>query len=202
MIVVDVEATGTNSQKHSIVSLGALDFDNPTNQFYDECRMWDGAHVEDEALTINGFSRDEIVDPLRKSEAELVRSFIAWATDCKGWDFVGQNPSFDLGFVQAACERGGIDFPFPHRSLDTHTLCYMHMVTRGATPPFNIKHHRSDINLNYILSYCGIPEEPRPHNALTGALCHAEVTSRLLYSKQLLPDFDVYPIPWLVGKRG
>jgi DNA polymerase III epsilon subunit-like protein len=196
MIALDVETTGTNPNVHSILAIGALDFDNPTNQFYGECRAFDGAHVEGEALEINGFTEEETRDPRKKSEAELVRAFIAWAEDCRGWNIVGQNPSFDLGFTQAACARAHADFPFPHRTIDTHSLAYMHMVSRGLTPPFNSEHHRSDMNLDYILRYCGIPEEPRPHNALTGALCHAEVASRLLYDHALLPDFSHYTIPW------
>jgi hypothetical protein len=43
MLVLDVEASGTNYEKHSIVSLGALDLRNPENRFYGECRIWDGA---------------------------------------------------------------------------------------------------------------------------------------------------------------
>ena len=39
-------------------------------------------------------------------------------------------------------------------------------------------------------------EEPSPHNALTGALCHAEVIERLLYGRKLLPEFTQYEIPW------
>ena len=43
----------------------------------------------------------------------------------------------------------------------------------------------------------GIPEEPQPHNALTGAKSHAEVISRLLYDKKLLPEFELFAIPWI-----
>ena len=57
MIVVDVESSGVDAQKDSLVSVGAIDFDNPENRFYEECRIWDGAHVEKEALEINGFTR-------------------------------------------------------------------------------------------------------------------------------------------------
>jgi len=62
MIVLDVEATGTEPHKHSIVSVGALDIANPTNRFYMECRAWDGAHIMDEALAVNGFSREQVID--------------------------------------------------------------------------------------------------------------------------------------------
>ena len=58
------------------------------------------------------------------------------------------------------------------------------------------EHKRSALNLDAVLNYCGIPNEPEPHNALTGAKSHAEVISRLLYDKKLLPEFEQYHIPW------
>jgi DNA polymerase III epsilon subunit-like protein len=201
MIALDIEATGIDSRKSSILSIGAVDFDEPTNQFYDECRAWDGAHINDEALGVNGFSKEEATDPAKKSEAEIVKSFIAWAEDIRDWTIVGQNPSFDRDYIMAACERAGIEFPFAHRTLDTHTLAYMHMIEHGLTPPFDAEKHRTALNLDAALQYVGIPEEPKPHNALTGAMSHAEVASRLLYGRNLLPDFEVYPIPWEVPKH-
>ncbi len=195
MIVLDVESSGLSPRHHSIVSLGALDLDDPTNQFYDECRIWDGGKIEDEALAINGFSREEVTDPARKSEAELITAFVAWACDRPANRMLAaQNPSFDLEFVQAACERAGIDCPFGKRTLDVHTLVWLHMTANGVTPP-EMK-HRSAINLDFALRYCGIPEEPKPHNALTGALCHAEVISRIAYTRKTLPEFTNFDIPW------
>jgi hypothetical protein len=70
------------------------------------------------------------------------------------------------------------------------------MVKRGITPPIDEVHHRSALNLDAVLNYCGIPDEPEPHNALTGALCHAEVIARLLFGTALLPEFSQYHIPW------
>jgi hypothetical protein len=67
---------------------------------------------------------------------------------------------------------------------------------RGQQPPIDPQHRRSALNLDAIMNYCGIPDEPEPHNALTGALSHAEVISRLLYNKKLLPEFAQFEIPW------
>jgi DNA polymerase III epsilon subunit-like protein len=196
MIVLDVEATGTEPNKHSIVSLGALDIANPTNRLYIECRIWDGAHIMDEAMAVNGFTKEEIKDPSKPSEADLTHMFKQWSEGVEERTFAGQNVSFDRDFLKAAAERAGhTDWPFAHRTFDTHTMCYMHMVERGIEPP--VRHHRSALNLDAVLNYCGIPEEPSPHNALTGALSHAEVISRLLYGKKLLPEFDQYEIPWV-----
>jgi DNA polymerase III epsilon subunit-like protein len=195
MVILDVEASGTDNRIHSIVSIGAVDFDNPTRQLYDECRIWDGAHVMDEALEVCGFTKEEVADPSKKSEAELYDGFIEFALNTEDHTLAGQNPSFDRDYLHAAALRAGKDWPLAHRTIDTHSLAWMHMVTRGMTPP--TAHHRSALNLDTILNYVGIPEEPKPHNALTGALCHAEVISRLLYDKKLLPDFEHYEIPWL-----
>lgn len=195
MIVLDVEASGLVADRHSILSIGALDLDEPTNQFYEECRIWDGAEVSEEALVVNGFSKEEITDASKQSEGDLMRAFIAWATDRpKDRTLAAQNVTFDRLFLEAACARVGIEYPFAHRTLDVHSLVWMHMRSRGEVPPIENRH--SGINLSFALTYVGLPEEPKPHNALTGALCHAEVIARIAYTKNLLPDFSTFPIPW------
>lgn len=196
MVVLDVETTGTNPQKHSILSIGALDFDEPTNQFYGECRAWDGAKMEDGAFRINGFTKEEALDKGRQSEAELIAAFFAWATDRpKERTLAAQNVSFDHSFLAAAADRANLDFPFAKRTIDVHTLAWMHMTGRGKLPPSEKNH--SSLNSTAILLYCGLPEEPKPHNALTGALWHTEVIARMAYTKSIFPEFSTYDIPWL-----
>lgn len=196
MIVLDVEASGTNPDQHSILSIGALDLANPSNQFYDECRMWDGAKIEAEASAINGFSEEDARDETKKSEAELIAAFFAWADSVEGdHTLAAQNVSFDHAFLTSAAKRAGIAFPFAKRTLDVHTLVWLHMTLKGHIPPTERGH--SSISMTYALSYCGLPEEEKPHNGLTGALCHAEVISRIAYTKKLLPEYFEYDIPWL-----
>jgi len=198
MIVVDVEASGVDYAKHSIISLGAIDFYNPLRQMYEECRIWDGAHIEDDAIAVHGLTKEEQTDPSKQSEAELVRKFIAFAELADDRTLAGQNPSFDRDFLKAAAARAGhTNWPFAHRTIDSHSLAWMHMVKRGLTPPIDPLKKHSALNLDAVLNYCGIPEEPTPHNALTGAKSHAEVISRLLHDKKLLPEFEQYAIPWL-----
>lgn len=197
MIVIDIEASGTNYEKHSIVSLGALDFDNPENRFYGECKLWEGAHIMDGSLEVCGFTPEEVTDPTKMTEAELVQQFLEWSQHMSDRTLAGQNVSFDRDYLKAACNRADLSYDLAHRTLDTHTLCWMHMVKRGLTAPIDAEHRRSALNLDAVLNYCGIESEPEPHNALTGALCHAEVISRLLYDKKLLPEFTQFEIPWL-----
>ena len=196
MLVLDIEGSGTDYRKHSIVSIGSLDLHNPTNRFYGECRIWEGAHIMEGALAVNGFTEAEITDITKQTEAELTRAFLDWSENLADRTLTGQNVSYDRDMLRAAADRADINWNLAHRTLDTHTMCWMHMIARGLTPPLDIEHRRSALNLDAVLNYCGIPDEPEPHNALTGALSHAEVTSRLLYGKKLLPEFTQFEIPW------
>ncbi len=198
MLAVDIEGSGTEPHVHSMLSLGAVDLGDPSRTFYAACRAFDGAKIEDEALAVNGFTREQATDPAKMSEAELVKKFIEWAELSQDLTLAGQNVSYDRDMLKYSAQRAGhTAYPFAHRTIDSHSLCWMHMVKRGLTPPIDPVKHHSSLNLDAVLVYCGIPEEPKPHNALTGAKSHAEVISRLLYDKKLLPEFEKYPIPWL-----
>src|SRR5487761_2622420 len=102
MLVIDGEMSGLEAEKHSLVSIGAVDFDHPERQLYEECRVWDGAHIEPEALAVNGFTREQITDPSKQTEAQLVHKFIAFTADMPDTTFAGQNVFTDLGFLRAA----------------------------------------------------------------------------------------------------
>lgn len=196
MICIDIEASGLRPDLHSIVSVGALALSDPENRFYMECRVWDGAEIEDEALAVNGFTRTEITDPNKASEADLVRAFLEWSQHFGDRTLAGQNVSFDRDMLKGAALRAKLSWDMAHRTIDSHSLCWMHIIKRGLEPPVDTQHRRSALNLDAILNYCGIPDEPQPHNALTGALSHAEVIHRLLYDSPLLPEFTDYPLPW------
>lgn len=193
MIVIDVEASGIDAYKHSIVSVGGVDFDTPGKQFYEECRIWDGAHIMDEALAVNGFTQEQIIDANKQTPDELIKKFITWALSCGEHTFAGQNPSFDRDFLRVTAERAGINWPFAYRTLDLHSITFADMVKRGIVPP--VINNRTDLNSDKIMKYLGIPEETHPHNALNGAKIAAEALSRLLYGRNLLPEFKKHPIP-------
>lgn len=198
MLVIDAEMSGLEPTLHSLVSIGAIDLEHPERQMYEECRVWEGAKVEDEALQVNGFSLAQVTDPTKQSEGELVHKLVAFAEPMQDRTFAGQNVFTDAAFLRAAAARAGhTSWDFAHRIIDVHTLCWVHMHTRGLVPPLDPQKHHSKLNLEAVARYCGMPEEPKPHNALTGAKYTAEVISRLLNNKKLLPDFEQYEIPWL-----
>ena len=195
MIVVDIESSGTDFGKHSIVSIGAVDLLKPHRQFYDECRIWEGSSIMKGALEVNGFTEESLRDENKKTEGEIVKAFLAWADDSENYMVAGQNPSFDLLFIQSASYRNKINFFLPYRTLDLHSVCFGHMLSRGISPP--VLKRKSNLESDGIMDYVGIPKEPRPHIALNGARYEAEAFSRLLYDKKLFEEFFEYDIPWL-----
>ncbi len=197
MLILDTEGSGLRPERHSVLSIGALDFRNPENRFYGECRIWDGAEIMDDALKVNGFTREEATDSNKMTEAELLRNFLAWSQDLPERTITGQNVAYDNGMLRMAAERAKLNWDLAYRTIDVHSLCWMHIVKLSGKPPVDEAHRRSALNSEAVLKHCGLPKEPDPHNALTGALWHAEVTSRLLYDKKLLPEFEEYEIPWL-----
>lgn len=193
MIVVDVETSGVDPYKNSLLSVGALDFDNPENQFYEECRVWDGAHVEDEALEINGFTREEVTNPRKKSDREVVEDFLRWVESCEEHTIAGQNPSFDRDFLRITAYRYHLNWPLADRTIDLHSVAYYHMIRQGTPPPRENK--RSDLNLAKILKYVGLNIERGKHNALEDTRLEAEVFSRLFYGRPLFSEFEKFKIP-------
>ncbi|HXK36767.1 MAG TPA: 3'-5' exonuclease [Candidatus Paceibacterota bacterium] len=193
MIVVDVETTGVDPVRHAIVAIGAIDFASPQHRFYRECRIWDGAQVQAEALAVNGFTHEQITDPARPSAEQAIAEFVAFCRESPERTLAGQNTSFDRDFLQAAADRHNLAWQFGHRVLDLHSFCWLHMAKAGIPQPQ--KNVRSSLSLNAILKYCGLPEEPRPHNGLTGAVMEAEAFHRLIHGASLIEEFKKHPLP-------
>ena len=193
MIVLDCETTGLYPRKNSIVSIGAVEFYNSNNMFYEECKICEGAEIEQKALDINGFTKEQITDPNKKSLEQILTNFLKWIEPCSNITLAGENPRFDIDFLNAATDMYGIRFRFGHRSIDLHSLCIAHHMKRGIILP--LKNNKSDLNTDKILNYVGLPEEPKPHHALTGAKMEAEAFSRLIYGKNLLDEFSKFDVP-------
>lgn len=187
MIVIDIETTGQDPVKNSILSIGAIDFCNPKHQFYGECRIWDGASVEPAALEVNGFTRAQIIDKSKQSEGELIRAFLEWTKSCKVKTWAGMNPLFDYNFVKAACLRTQLGLPFAYRLVDLHTIAYVHILQKGASPAYDDR--GSKLHTDEILKLAGLARTSLTHNALHDAKIEAEAISRLVFGKSLLEEF-------------
>lgn len=193
MIVLDVETTGIDWKKNSIVSIGAVDFNNPKNQFYVECQIWGGAEINEEALRINGFTREEITDCNKPSLEMAIRDFISWTENVEDLTLAGENVWFDNNFMRESAKRYDLEWIFGRRTFDLHSESYSNHLRLKKEIPLN--KNRTNLNLDQTLKYVGLPEEPKPHNALTGAKVEAEAFSRLIYGKNFLSEFSKFEVP-------
>lgn len=203
MIIIDGEFTGLDPKKHGLISLGAVEFKNPKNQFYGECRLDKGLDYTNEALEINGFSVEEIFDKEKDSTKEMLIKFLDWLSNCTGpIVLIGQNPTADRDMIEFACKRNGLHYPFDHRTLDLHSLCLSKMIETNFEIPKN-KDNRNltKVNSSAIQKFVNIPQEPKPHNALNGAIYEAETFSRLVFGKNLLEEFNEFKVPSYLNKN-
>lgn len=167
MIIVDIETTGISPTKNSIVSIGAVDFEKG-DEFYVECRAIQDREIDEYALNINGFTREQCLDKSKKSPEDAYKSFLWWATDNRDVMLAGQQiGSFDALFLQHMHERCGFaKWPFGHRTVDLHSVAYGKF--------------KKSMGLDDILKELGLAPEPKPHNALNGARLERDAFKLLL----------------------
>ena len=137
-VTIDVETGGFNSATDALLEVAAVTFTVEESGLWtmDECisrhvEPFEGANLDPAALEFTGIDPEH---PFRKqiavSEKEALRDIFKVirqkmkAYGCKRAILVGHNPSFDLGFINAAVERSGIKRnPFhPFGTFDTATL--------------------------------------------------------------------------------
>ena len=82
-----------------------------------------------------------------------------------------------------------VGWPFSIHVVDIQGVFYTEMLKRGL-----LHNHTNQYTLDQILKFVGLPVEPMPHNALTGAKVTAEAFSRLVLGKGLLGEFEKYPV--------
>lgn len=150
MIVVDVETGGLDPIKNPLLSIGAKDHSNG-DEFYVELFPLPHLEINEQAVAVNGFDKNNWGNGNLK---DCMQEFADWLQnrDCK---LAGHNPYFDLSFLKANFSTAGVKNPFGHRTIDMHTLAYLKF---GAS-----------LTSDQIYVELGMPEEPKPHNALTGA---------------------------------
>jgi DNA polymerase III epsilon subunit-like protein len=193
MIVLDMEASGLDPNKHSLVSLGALDFNNPQNRFYEECRIDEDATYTDEALAVNGFSIEDIQDPQKQTVREMLQKYFDWAREIPDQTIAGQNVYFDRYYINESCRKHSLPNLIDKRIVDMHSVCLAKLLTLGKQVPLTDKF--SALNTDSILKFVGLAERKGAHHALDDALLEAEAFSRLIFGTGLLEEYRAMSVP-------
>ena len=102
LIVIDVETTGLDPARHGLAAVAALDMDDG-QLFYSAVRPHRGADVSDEALAVNGLSREALL--VAPTEGQVMSALGRWLSARAPFLPAGVNPRFDIDFLRAAEAR-------------------------------------------------------------------------------------------------
>lgn len=168
MIILDIETTGTDPKRNCMLSLGAVDFETG-KEFYSECSIFEHSEVDPVAMDINGMNIADHQPGMKINPIRLYLDFVDWCEDFPDVTLAGHNIGhLDILFLEE-CHRlhlGNVGFPFSYRTVDLHSVAFT--VFRES-----LKH--SD-----ICKRLGLPPEPKPHNALSGARSERDAFKLLL----------------------
>lgn len=151
LYVADCETTGTNHKIHDIIELSMIRIDLDNGK--DEQKTWhmkplNPAQIEDKALEVTGYKREDILGQTKEGKAKFVdpKSVI---TQVECWIMeddvaapdrvlIGQNIEFDKNFLESLWKKlDSFDtFPFMlennNRMLDTKQLALLIDICTGV----------------------------------------------------------------------
>jgi len=195
MISLDIESSGLDSGKCGIWQIGAVEIENPENQFLEEAKIDNEDEITQEALTITGKTEVDLRNKEKQSQKQLILNFLEWAKNCKNKIIIGHNIGWDMAFIQNKCIRYKIMDKFReaigHRSFDTHTIAQIKYKEKNNE--YLIKEEgKSGMNLSKMLNFCELKDDRiqmkagevikkgKPHNALEDDKLTAECFKKLM----------------------
>lgn len=203
MIIVDTERSGSiDFEKNGVWQIGAVEFENPSNTFFQEARIDDEDIINKESLRVTGKTEVDLRDKNKQSQKELISNFLKWSSKIENKIFVAQNTPYDFGFIVAKAKKYNLKIPFHHRTLDLHSVAVMKFLEIKGKLPF--EKGESVLGLSRILEFCGIEDNRinlengnngTPHNGLQDAKLEAECLSRILNGRALFKEFEKFRVP-------
>ena len=215
MIILDLETSGLHCGKCGIWQIGALEFENPENYFLQEGRIDEKDEVTQEALELTEKTEQELRSPSKQTQKQLILNFLDWAKTCNERIPAGQNIGWDVSFIMNKCIDYEIRDKFREsigqRTIDLHTVAQERYYVINKS--YLLENNKSKMNLYSVLQFCGLPDERKQvldggkigkegkaHNALEDIKLEAECFSRLLHGKNLIKEFENFPIPEYLRK--
>jgi len=193
MIVFDTEFSYSDFVKGGIFEIGAVDFENPKRKFFGQCRIDDDNIISQEAMQITGMTEEKLRDKKKMSQKDLIKKFLAWCDKSKTKNFMGHCIHIDFGHIVSKARKYNIAYDFHWRAYDLHSMASQKYLEINGK--LLIKNNRSDMSLSKILEFCGMKDNRKIHNALEDAKLTAECFSRIVYGKNLIKEYRIFPLP-------
>jgi len=125
MMWIDCETTGLDKDLNGIIEIAFIAPNGDT--FKATMKPFKGCIINDEALEVNGYTRDQIkVMPMEKRVVKEIVTFLEKHVAEKGARFhlAGYNCDFDMGFVSQLFKRNDINWwnYFDYYNVDVYSL--------------------------------------------------------------------------------
>lgn len=161
LLFVDIETTGLDADKHEIIEVATIltSFDGQTvvDRWEQKVLAERPQEAELQALLINGYSEDQWIKAGAVSQATLATAI---EPRLENATFVGQNVSFDEGFLRALFRRFNLKPNWDYHKVDTAVLSWPFFVTNPDL---------KGVSLKYMAPFLGVEPEPAIHRAAAGA---------------------------------
>ncbi len=201
-IVLDIETSGIDKLRCGIWQIGAIDLNNINEYFLQEARIDDEDTVSNAGkrtlFEVIGKTEEQLRDKNKQSQKQMIENFFNWVNKKPMKNFLCQNPQFDATFLDIKARKYNLEMPFHYRAFDMHSIAQLKYY--DLNKKFLIKNEHSDMGLTEILNFAGIKDNRKKHNALEDAKLTAECFSRLMYGKNLFPEYTQYKIPKYLEK--
>jgi len=105
IVAFDIETTGLDSRRERITEIGAVLFRGGRQIETFHTYVNSERHISAEITRLTGITDEMVADA--PGEEEAIRQFLAFAEDVP---LAAHNAAFDIGFIDEACRRHGMDF--------------------------------------------------------------------------------------------
>lgn len=214
MIVLDIETSGL-THDCGICEIGAINTNDLSKTFLQDCRIDEGDTITEGAMRVNGRNLDILKDKNKQTQKELIENYLNWVSMQEEKLFYGQNVAWDISMIQAKSIKYDLHKKFlevhMQRGMDLHTLAQERYFEINGK--YLLKETgQSAFNLGKILEFCGIPDERinvkgneiiregKYHTALEDCALEGEAIYRLKFGKNLFKEFKQFEIPVYLRK--
>jgi DNA polymerase III epsilon subunit-like protein len=215
MIVLDIETTGLTIRE-GVFQIGAFELENPNNYFFQDSRIDEDDEINENALKVNGKTREEVRDPNKQTQKQMIENFLEWAAQFSERIVLGANIGFDIQMILGKCLKYRISERFNeivgHKGLDILTLAQEEYFRINGKYLVNSK-GVSGMSLAEALRFSGISDarigleftgeiinQGKFHNALEDCRLEAECYFRIKFGKSLFPEYSGFKVPGYLEK--
>lgn len=167
--ITDLETSGLYSDKHEIVEIGLVVFNDETFEILDtmdiKVKPEHPENFDPIAKQVNGYNDEDWKDAIALSQAMQM-----YLQKTEGCMFCAHNMIFDFSFIDEALKKTGLLHKFDKHRIDLFTLAWS-KIPHDKMPKWSLK---------TICEYLEIPPEPSVHRAINGAMAEYEVYKKLM----------------------